>query len=468
MPCGNIIQTTHTAAGPVTYSRGEARDQPGKGLKRRRRSREAGQLGKLMAQSADGIFRKAALDRLSSPEQLDQVAGLTSPAGWIALAALGALVLAGLVWSVVGVVPSWVSGRGILVSQGGHLFDAKAPSDGSLVTLAAIGAKVHKGDLLATLDDTRLRQELQHAQDVEREKQNDRDKIEARYHDEIDLKQQNIEARKANVSSLVAEAQQRSAFYDKLLNDQQSYLSQGYLTPQSVQETRQSKGLADQQQREGRSELLQLDAEALDLKSHRDEELLRAEEAISEAHRRIDELNTQMAQGTKVLSPLDGVVTEVKASPGSLVAAGKALLSIEASGEGLELLLYIPPEYGKKVTPGMDVRIEPATVRKEEYGTLKGRVLSVSDFPMTAEGMLSALENQQLVNSFMEGGPPYEVRVILIADAGTSSGYQWSSGSGPPLRLSSGTTATAEITVRQQAPISFLFPASRSLSGAAQ
>lgn len=421
-----------------------------------------------MGDSADGIFRKAALDRLSSPEQLDQLAGLTSPAGWVALLALAVLVAAGLVWSVVGTIPSWVSGRGILVSEGGHLFDARAPADGSLVTLVATGTKVRKGDLLATLDDTRLRQELQHAQDVAREKQNDRDKIAARFQSEIALKQQNIDARKANVSNLVSEAQQRSGFYDKLQHDQQSYLTQGYLTPQSVQETRQNKELADQQVREGRSDLLKLDAETLDLKSHRDEELLRAEEAISEVRRRVDELNTQMAQGTRVLSPLDGVVTEVKASPGALVSAGKALLSIEASGKELELLLYIPPEYGKKVAPGMEVRIEPATVRKEEYGTLKGRVLSVSDFPMTAEGMLSALQNQQLVNSFTEGGPPYEVLVALIPVAGTASGYQWSSGAGPPLQLSSGTTATAEITVRQQAPIGFLLPATRSLSGVAR
>jgi HlyD family secretion protein len=414
------------------------------------------------------MFRKAALERLSSPEQLDQLAGLTAPTGWIAAAALGILVLAGLVWSVFGSIPTWVGGQGILVGQGGHLFDARAPADGNLVRLAPIGSVVHKGDVLATLDDTRLRRDLAHAQEVVRERQQDRDKTAARYQHEIALKQENIAARKANVDKLIETARQNAAFYGTLLQSEQAYLSQGYVTPLTVQETRQKLDQAGEQQREGHSEQLRLDAEALDLASHRDEELLRAEEAINQAQRHVDELNTGIEQGTRVLSPLDGRITEVKASPGAQVSAGQALLSIEAAGEGLELLLYVPPEYGKKVQPGMEVRVEPATVRREEYGTLVGEVRSVSDFPMTAEGMLSVLENQQLVNSFMAQGPPYEVRVALETAPGTASGYRWSSGGGPPLRLSSGTIATAEVTVRRQAPISFLLPAARAARGTAR
>lgn len=413
-------------------------------------------------ESSEGIFRKAALERLSSPEQLDQLAGLTSPAGWMALAALGALVVSALAWSVFGSVPTWVEGRGILVSQGGHVFDARAPADGSIVSVAPVGTVVRKGDLLAALDDTRLRQDLQHAQDVAAEKRADRERTAARYEREIAVKRENVAARKDTAAKRIEAAQQSAVFYDKLLRDELAYQSQGYLTPQAVQDTRQKLEDAGQAQRDGHSELLQLDAELLDLASRRDQEVQRDEEALAEAQRRVEELGARLRSDTRVLSPLDGVVTEVKTSAGAQIAAGKPLLSIEAAGEGLQLLLYIPPQYGKTVAPGMEVQIEPATVRKEEYGTLRGRVLSVSDFPMTAEGMFSVLENQQLVNSFMEQGPPYAARIALEPAPGTPSGYRWSSGGGPPVRLSSGTTAVADIVVRRQAPLSFLLPATRS------
>jgi HlyD family secretion protein len=77
---------------------------------------------------------------------------------------------------------------------------------------------------------------------------------------------------------------------------------------------------------------------------------------------------------------------------------------------------------------------------------------------MTAEGMASVLQNPQLVTRFMEQGPPYAVRVALASGADSVSGYRWSGGPGPPVRLSSGTTVRASVTTDRRAPISLLLP----------
>ena len=52
------------------------------------------------------LFRESALERLSSPEQLDQQLQVTSPRGWIALLALWSVLAAIMVWSIVGSVPT--------------------------------------------------------------------------------------------------------------------------------------------------------------------------------------------------------------------------------------------------------------------------------------------------------------------------------------------------------------------------
>ena len=58
------------------------------------------------------IFRKAALDRLSSPDQLDSLLSVTSPLSWLALlAALGLLAL-GVVWACLGTITTRVEGQG--------------------------------------------------------------------------------------------------------------------------------------------------------------------------------------------------------------------------------------------------------------------------------------------------------------------------------------------------------------------
>jgi HlyD family secretion protein len=418
-----------------------------------------------MAATTERIFRQAALDRLSSPEQLDHLVPLTSPAGWAAAFALLAIAVAAVCWSVLGTVPTSVYGSGILVSRGGHVFDAMAPYSGTVIAVADIGTVVKKGDRLATLDDTELRQDLAHAEEVVREKQADLASLRQNFEQQIALKHKNAMAQRANLARIIAAATQRRDFYSKLLARQDKIVQQGFLTERFQEETRHSMDEADQEARDARTALLKLDAEEADLAGQRDLAVLGAEQAVNEARRHVDELKIQLDQATQVLSPLDGTVTELKTRPGTVVSPGKPILSIETAGSGLELLLYIPPEFGKKVAPGMDVRIEPATVKKEEYGTMIGRVLSVSDFPMTAEGMASVLQNPQLVTRFMEQGPPYAVRVELAPDPTSESGYRWSGGPGPPIHLTSGTTVRASVTINRRAPISLLLPLLKGQAG---
>jgi hypothetical protein len=65
--------------------------------------------------SQNSIFRKESLERLSSPEQLDQLMQVVSPRSWLPLATLGSLVGLALIWSIFGRIPVTASGQGILV-----------------------------------------------------------------------------------------------------------------------------------------------------------------------------------------------------------------------------------------------------------------------------------------------------------------------------------------------------------------
>ena len=61
------------------------------------------------------IFREAALERLSTPDRLDQGLVIVNSAGGIALAALLVCIVAGPIWAATIRVPIMVSGQGITV-----------------------------------------------------------------------------------------------------------------------------------------------------------------------------------------------------------------------------------------------------------------------------------------------------------------------------------------------------------------
>lgn len=97
------------------------------------------------------IFRKVALERLSSPEQLDQLMQITSPKGWLALWAFGLLLLFGLLWAIFGTIPTQISGPVILITSGG-IKNIVASGVGQVETLSVNrGDQVTAGQTVAVL-----------------------------------------------------------------------------------------------------------------------------------------------------------------------------------------------------------------------------------------------------------------------------------------------------------------------------
>jgi hypothetical protein len=63
---------------------------------------------------ASRIFRRAALDRLSSLEQLDQLVCITGPQEWVALGVFLVIVAAAILWGWFAAIPVEVAGDGFL------------------------------------------------------------------------------------------------------------------------------------------------------------------------------------------------------------------------------------------------------------------------------------------------------------------------------------------------------------------
>lgn len=94
------------------------------------------------------IFRKEALERLSSPEQLDLLMPVTNSRSWFALAGIGLLLLMGLIWGIFGTVETTVEGTGLLMRYQGFEWVA-APEAGEIIdVMVDSDSEVRAGDLL--------------------------------------------------------------------------------------------------------------------------------------------------------------------------------------------------------------------------------------------------------------------------------------------------------------------------------
>ncbi len=96
-----------------------------------------------------------------------------------------------------------------------------------------------------------------------------------------------------------------------------------------------------------------------------------------------------------------------------------------------------------------------------------GEITSVAEFPSTATGMMRVLDNQELVKNLLHAtaGAPLAVRAQLELSDETPSGYRWTSGEGPDLKLTSGTPCKVVVTTQVQRPITLVVPALRHWLG---
>jgi HlyD family secretion protein len=419
-----------------------------------------------MKRRTERIFREAAIERLSNPEQLDHVVGITRPFDWLAAAALALGLAVLFTWSVLGRIPTRVSGEGILLSSGGRLVGAVSTVSGKLASLeVGIGDVVRRDQVLAIVAQNETEQRLQQAKDVLREREREHAELAGAISREIDAKLANYAAQEAGLGNVIATAEQRATYLRDEVAKLEPAAAGGYVTRKYLEDRRVELNNARERITDAKNDVLKLNAQRLDLQSQRDRDRLLSEFKVNDAKRMVEQLAADLERGSRIVSPVDGRVVEVKVAAGAVLAPGMPVYEIEIAGQVLEATVYMPPGSGKNIRPGMEVRVEPTTIKREEYGAIVGTVTAVSDFPVTPQGMLADLHNDALVKRFSQEGAPYAARVILARDSSTISGYRWTSGKGPPIQLSSGTLTRAEVTTREQPPIDLVIPLMKRLSG---
>ena len=109
------------------------------------------------------LFRKNALDALSSPEQLDQPLELLRPSYWLLLISLLGFSLSILLWSIFGRLPVRIEGRGVLVRTE-NLQWIQSEINGRIKEFKVnVGDCIKQGTPLAVIDPVQLELEQQKA-----------------------------------------------------------------------------------------------------------------------------------------------------------------------------------------------------------------------------------------------------------------------------------------------------------------
>ena len=354
------------------------------------------------------LFRKNALDALSSPEKLDQPLRLLRPGQWLLLLSLGGFCLTIAIWSVFGRLPVRISGKGVLI-RSNSLTVVQSETAGRVLALNnAIGDCVPKGHLMARIDPV--------TQEISRKEA------------ELQLEQ------------LISQDREEDA------------LGATRILQQKAEITRIET-------------LAGLGAISIDDLAQRQQELSSLEDSLAA---RDGQREQQIKQQQARINARNEEINRI-AQRGEVVQPGSTLFTLDAGTQetNLESLAFFSPGDGKRLKAGQRVRITPSSTKQQRHGGIEGEVISIRRLPVNDQALVKRLGLESLLDAVRTEpkAPLIEVKTSMKLDPRTVSGYDWGGGPGPEIEITAGTPTEVRVLVEERRPISYVIPILRDLTG---
>jgi HlyD family secretion protein len=415
--------------------------------------------------SAPAKIEQTAPDGINSSEQLNDRIGVIPPAMRMLAVSTTIVIAAALFWAVFGSVPTRVYGSGmILADLGGNFAVAAVTSGPVLEVLVRPGDHVKGGTPIVIIEQKLLSVRIQNAESEVKHLENNLAILKEAHSKQLE---QSNETTKRQVTAINEQVSKYSVLRDRLRE-----LVAGYSTLRNKGMISENQLLSKQEQLE-QMELSLADAAAKKIlvellnETKRDDlaETQRAKQVEIELKKaEVDRLKAEMAVGTSITAPISGVIREVRVGPGEVAGAGAVVATIgEDRTDDFEVMALLKGDARKRVAVGMEVQVVPDSVKRAEYGSMKGRVLRVSAQDASTEDVDRILHNRPLIQSLFDGQQALLARISLTTTKDNPSGFEWWSGKGPPFKISPGTVATLDVVVERVRPITLVIPALRKL-----
>ena len=348
----------------------------------------------------------------------------------------------------------------------GSIYTASAPEgSGRVVKIMVMpGDQVKKGQIVAQLEQADLHKEVSVSEAYIDQLRKEREQLSTLSEKMLEQRQKLILEQNEILKKTIAFETENLANLRELIEIKEKAFEKGIEIKEkvisSLTDLHNSKVAIEQY----RDRMTQNNINEADYVDHWQQRIMDLDLKIDDAVFQLKTLQEKLNLSNVVHSPEEGVVIGLQTSIGSVVKGGNPVVSIASLGTGMDVIAFIPVQDGKRIKPGMNALISPSTFKQEEFGSIKGQVITVSQFPTTKKAMMAILQNEHLVEFLVKQGPPITVKIRLMDDPDTYSRLAWSSSKGPQQRVTPGSLASVRITVREQRPISLILPAFRKIS----
>ena len=424
-----------------------------------------------------GIFRKAAMEKAAHPFQKEQIPSVFRLPIAITASVLAVVLVSFCIWCGLGSIAENVHGAGILMHKGRYVA-LTSPGEGLVVSFdVKVGNTVTNGQKVGVLYSKTDAEQLPMANRRLERLKSDYDRIAAECRAVADKKKSQHAQFLTHLDDFDKRIAGQVEWYKGHLDRMNQLKNSGAVSAITLREAVDSHDDRIVSQEKSRVERIRSEAELDDALFRLRTDLIEREERITDASLDAERILREMDYRATIVAETSGRISNVNVATGDRVKIGDALAvvsvvmgglgsapvaeaaTVRSEKDGWELVAYFSAAEARKLVKGMDAVVTPSTVKAEREGGIRGKVTHVGTDFETPESILCDFRNDAFTQWIMSrtDGMPVKVRMLLEADPGTMSGFRWTGGSGPEIRIADGTVAAAAVTVRRHRPAKLAF-----------
>jgi len=421
-----------------------------------------------MTESGNEIFRKNALKGQTGNDLQNELP--VSPRTKIALPLwlLGGCVVLICIWALVGQINENTYGTGI-ITRYAKFSSVNSPSSGSVIALdVQVGDEIRRGQLIGRIfSETHFEQFLISTRLLEHQQ-----KV-------LDIVRAHIEKLKIGQSKFTEEEisrlnssldrmEEQLRWHRVFVDEKVKYL----VDSGAVSKIDFMKMKAENSQRisEYDSLLSQKSSAGINLSKNffeLENKLLDYELTVRRARFEAEQNLRSLLVSSRVISYSSGVVANVNVSSGEQVSMGQELVRLvdtqDVETTAWSTYCFFPVTEARKLKVGMQAAVTPSTVKAEQDGSIYGIVSEVQRNLETRESLMFFSRNSSFADYIFQSCRmvPVKVKIALSCNNHNPSGFNWTSGPGPDIRITPGTMCSVKVTTNHYAPIELLLGKAR-------
>jgi multidrug efflux pump subunit AcrA (membrane-fusion protein) len=157
-------------------------------------------------------------------------------------------------------------------------------------------------------------------------------------------------------------------------------------------------------------------------------------------------------------APWDAYVVSMVVADGQLVEPGTPVANLErvsGASDPLDAVVFVPAAAAPAIQPGTGVTLTAAAVPSAVFGTLRGTVASVGEFPETTQSLQAFLGEDASTAAYLAAGSVIRVVIKLATVPGSATELAWSRAN-PGFTLNSESSVQASFVVAREHPMEWL------------